>query len=589
MGRVAPLGLVILLVGLPSPVQARTYQEGELYTTWTEDSRSSVKIKLCIDSVAGSLALDQAGVINNVALVAHQWNQFGQSDFRFTSIELVPQMNPGCTTAIGGYWEDKTVFIRGFTTPVGHVPWALSHSSCPNDGSSPSTQANAGTIDFFTRDPSREEYCFDWTLTGPAHCQDFRQHLNHEMGHVIGFPDFHPSHPVLPGDPNNWNCTAYDQNSIMHYCGIMQFANWSWDNTELVRQIWTDPDCRPPAGHGYQVRQNYKLKHYRTTTCGQSWTTVADGLVQYTNLPPAVAWRDSSYRYPVLAWVAPDSGHYIHTMKGNLTGTYWSSEVIHATARTDVGVAIAGGGGKYLLAWVERDTNYADRGRKIKFRTSSDGVNWNSVRTLSYYPEGSSTPAQYGVNGQIALAYDPLSSRFVVAWSNWNTNIQDPSGEGFIRMCSATDPDSAEGFRHCTATGKASYGPVSIAFDDGGIFHLVTTDHTGNPDYSIALACGVVLPSGMPLVLSGWDDQSPSWTTHSEISTAFGGTACGSDFVVAYRGEDASTSVGFGRRYQACGDPDLYGQSIISYSGKAGPAISRSTYDGSLHLFTTGQ
>jgi hypothetical protein len=133
-----------------------------------------------------------------------------------------------------------------------------------------------------------------------------------------------------------------------------------------------------------------------------------------------------------------------------------------------------------------------------------------------------------------------------------------------------------------------SISGVGIAFDDSGVFHLLADNHIGAPEYYIESDCGLLWVTGEPIQMFNWANNSASFTSHSEVATCFMGSACGSDFMMSYRGEDGSTTANFAKRYFECGDPDFYDAVSLGVTIKTGPAITRSTYDGSLRAFVVG-
>lgn len=529
-----------------------------LHKAWSSSYRNQpVYVYLCyyqfvfdLDELTTSPPYGQDNLIEATLNAIHAWRHYSQAnvpDFRWGGIR--DSSDNACNTS-NSYGADGTVYIRAYAL---HADGRYADSDL--NTAKGTDDATAGFVQFYGGKYVNGVYeSWDWSLNTAEATLVYTTWLMHEWGHVVGFPDE--------------GGTDFGHNSVLRYTNSMHRTPWHEDVSKLIAAAsgnWPTPPYA--ARTGWRIRQKY-------STNGINWYANSDNLVEYTNLQMGTAAGSvSGTTYNVLAWVGTNGNHNINTIRGNLWGTTWDygTKVVLGD-RSETGVSLAFGNGKFVLAYAGADEDYTFRGRKLYWKTSTDGMTWSSTFTLPASPD-------YGVMTNTALAYDSYHGRFILAFINWKTaQDQHVVPYGKLTICTSANPDS--GFSNCTSFDKLSWATPGLAVDSSGNFSVTLVDHATQGLNQFWYACGSLNSSGVPSI-SSWTSQT-SWTTRTDLSMTYL-TGTNARYVVTYRGQDPNTSGNTGTK-ASCGT-SWGNKTTLTESFPFGGTLTTVAAAGELRLF----
>jgi hypothetical protein len=525
--------------------------------------RDDIRVVICGCSFSRFTGLDLAKLSTSVSNAVDHWNVYGQVDIKLKNFGLAwgspyhPMWNPLCGDEDYGCKENENDIPSGYI----YLRGEQQHGAvCRAAGTncSPCGDITDCTVSFY-----HQTLCGDTVIWSFDHTDGtavtFESTLLHELGHDVGFP-VNASNPfpytVMHGDP-------------------LQRTLWYEDITKLR----STPTCS--VTDPYNLKQNRFIRHKRSTDNGLTWVDQDDSLTlnETTNSKPAIAFGSTMYgnRY-VLAWAGTTASNRINTIVGKGDTWYPASKVTHmdADAMSQFGPSIAFGNGKWVLTWAGKGDSSEFPGKKILYKTSTNGVTWSAVHEIGY-------PGTYGALGAPVVTYNASKQRFVIAFVNWATIPRDEDVPyGRIRACTSQNPDDIlDRFVTCSELGAeyASYNTPGLECHESSNECVLTGIRPAAVnDNEIWHTCASLSRGGL-LVPGTVYSQGSAWSTRSEVATTQGNGY----YLLAFRGQNGSTSGNTGRK---SGCTALFGNKYTfpTVSFLAGPEIVHGVYGG-VHEF----
>ncbi|HOU53463.1 MAG TPA: hypothetical protein PLQ97_05995 [Myxococcota bacterium] len=503
----------------------------ELDGSWSSTYRENIKVRICFGSFATWIPeLNQTKLVTAVNNMMDLWGVYGQVKVKFVYDGAADDSSSYCQ--VNGQAPTGYLYVRAERAHPGSFYGSANCSTWCGDRS-------RCWVVLYGQDWAGSDY--GWSYDHPDGALTVQSIGLHEFGHTLGFYDYST-------EPNQ-------HNSVMRYVDATQRWPWHEDIRQLRATSWSFPDqgiqnCWPSTP--YPMRQDRYIRHKRSTDGGTTWVPESDGTNEATNLPVGIAFgvtSDPDKPY-VLAWVGTNGSNNINT---KLTrGDISSSKVVHDD-RSEMGVTVAYGNSKWLLAYAGVDEDYAFRGRKIFYKTSTNGSSWSGTYQLGNC--NSLPEPRYGSLSAPVAAFDSASGRFILLFVNWRTDpVHDETVPyGKIRWYTSTDPSA--GFNNCGELSQLSWNTPGLACNTSGSCVVTATDYRTNGDNQFWNSCGWV--SGGNFTVGPWTAQT-DWTTRSEVANAFGSNR----YLVAYRGQNGLTSGNIGQK-TACSGSTPWGSKVI--------------------------